>query len=81
MRDRGHGSELGRGVHQNIDPLEPLEEGAAQPVNGAVLGQVEGGEGGVFARRLENRVVELFQTALGARGGDDVGAGLSEGYG
>ncbi|MNJ62313.1 hypothetical protein D3C77_581510 [compost metagenome] len=82
----GHGRQA-RGAHGGgrLDPdvqlAEAFEEGAAQAVDGAAVDQVERDQGGVLAGGGEDGVVQLFQTALGAGGGDDVGAGLGQGQG
>lgn len=65
----------------DVQLLEPLEDRPTQPVDGASVHQIERNQGGVLARGGEDGVVQLLQAALGARGGDDVGAGLGQGQG
>jgi hypothetical protein len=57
---------------------EPFEDGAAQPVDGPPVHQIERDQGRVAARGGEDGVVQLFQPALRAGGGDDVRPGLGQ---
>ncbi len=65
-------------MDEDVQALETLVDGQAQGVDVVTLGQVERHQGGRLAGRGLDLVVQLFQRALAAANGDDVGAGLGE---
>jgi hypothetical protein len=65
-------------VDQDVQALEALVNGEAQCVDIAALGQIQRDQGGRLARGGLDLVVQFFQRALIAAGGDHVGSGFGE---
>lgn len=80
MADRRQVAEDAGIAHQDVEALPALVDARAQAVDGVVVGEIEGHEGG-GAADVPDGVVEFFECALRAGGRDDVGTGLGQGEG
>ena len=73
MRDRGQSPERAGGVHQHVEPAEALMKARADRIDLVALRQIQRQQRGTAADRAD-RIVGLFQAALGARGDHHVRA-------
>jgi len=78
VADRADAAQDGGGMHQDVQPPEPLVDGQPQLVEPVALGDVHRDEGGALAGAGLDLVVELFQAAGRAGDGDDVRPGVGE---
>lgn len=73
MGDRGQPAQGGRGVHQDVQPAEALQQAGADRLDLVALGQVERQQRRLAAGGAD-RVVGILQAALGAGDKDRTGA-------
>jgi hypothetical protein len=78
VRCRHQRAEIARGRDQSVEPAPALEDLAAELVDPVAVSDVERDQGGVLARGREHRIVQRLEPALGARGGDQMGARLGQ---